>query len=227
MNAFPLLLTIYAGFAHAFEADHLLAVSNIVSRRNNILLSLKDGIFWGLGHTSTILLIGILVLLFRVNISIQYFHYLEALVGLMLVVLGTYRLKKLFPLKKIIIHTHSHEHNASLECKHFHIHRGGSSNHSHSHSLAYGVGLVHGLAGSGALILMVMIQIKEPVNGLFYLLIFGFGSVVGMLAAAGLFSISFSKRIIKAKALQVTLVFISAILCAGYGSYVVYKNLHG
>lgn len=145
----------------------------------------------------------------------------------MLVVLGAYRLKKLFPLKKIIIHTHSHTHADSHDHKHLHIHVGDHLKHSHTHSLAYGLGLVHGLAGSIALIVMVMIQIKEPMNGLFYLLIFGFGSVAGMLAAAGLFSIPFSKRIIKAKALQFTLIFISAILCAGYVSYVIYKNLHG
>lgn len=224
MNAFALLLTIYAGFAHAFEADHLLAVSNIVSRRDNIRLSLKDGIFWGLGHTSTILLIGILVLLFRINISMQYFRYLEAVVGLMLVILGIYRLKKLFPLKKIVIHTHPHEHGDSRH-QHLHVHIGNVSKHSHPHSLAYGVGLVHGLAGSGALILMVMIQIKEPLNGLFYLLIFGFGSVAGMLAAAGLFSIPFSKKIMKAQNLQATLIIISALLCIGYGGLVIYKNL--
>ncbi|MEO8569415.1 MAG: sulfite exporter TauE/SafE family protein [Ginsengibacter sp.] len=225
MNSFPLLLTIYAGFAHAFEADHLLAVSNIVSRRNNIKLSLKDGVFWGLGHTSTILLIGIFVLLFRINISLQYFHYLEALVGLMLIVLGVYRLKKLFRLKKIVIHAHPHDHEDSQHHKHLHVHVGNVSKHSHPHSLAYGVGLVHGLAGSGALIVMVMIQIKEPINGLFYLLIFGFGSVAGMLAAAGLFSISFSKRIMKAQYLQATLIIISALLCVGYGGLVIYKNL--
>ncbi|MEO7523218.1 MAG: hypothetical protein ABIT58_03950 [Ferruginibacter sp.] len=74
MFTFPLLLTIYAGFAHAFEAHHLLAVSNIVSRRNNIKLSLKDGVFWGIGHAATILLIGILLILFKVGISVQYFH---------------------------------------------------------------------------------------------------------------------------------------------------------
>lgn len=224
MNAFSLLLTIYAGFAHAFEADHLLAVSNIVSRRNNLRLSLKDGIFWGLGHTSTILLIGILVLLFRINISTQYFQYLEALVGFMLVILGIYRLKKLFPVKKIIIHSHPHQHEDSQH-KHLHVHIGNVSKHSHPHSLAYGVGLVHGLAGSGALIVMVMIQIKEPMNGLFYLFIFGFGSIAGMFAAAGLFSIPFSKRIMKAQNLQATLITISAILCMGYGGFVIYKNL--
>ncbi len=225
MNAFPLLLTIYAGFAHAFEADHLLAVSNIVSRRDNIRLSLKDGIFWGLGHTSTILSIGILVLLFRINISTQYFQYLEAIVGFMLVILGIYRLKKIFPQKKIVVHTHLHEHEDSRHHKHLHVHIGNESKHSHPHSLAYGVGLMHGLAGSGALIVMVMIQIKEPIIGLFYLLIFGLGSVIGMLAAAGLFSIPFSKRIMKAQNLQATLIIISALLCVGYGGVVMYKNL--
>ncbi len=224
MNAFPLLLTIYAGFAHAFEADHLLAVSNIVSRRNSIRLSLKDGIYWGLGHTSTILLIGILVLLFRVNISAQYFHYLEAIVGIMLIVLGLYRLKKLLPVKKIIIHTHPHEHDEGGEHQHLHVHIGSPSKHSHQHSLAYGVGLVHGLAGSGALIVMVMIQIKEPMNGLLYLLIFGIGSIGGMLIAAGLFSIPFSKKMMKARALQSSLIIISALLCLIYGSLVVYNN---
>ena len=96
MFSFPLLLTIYAGFTHAFEADHLLAVSNIVSQRNNIRLSLKDGIFWGLGHASTIFFIGILMILFKASISEQYFHYFEAMVGLMLVVLAIYRLAKIF-----------------------------------------------------------------------------------------------------------------------------------
>ncbi len=225
MTAFPLLLTIYAGFAHAFEADHLLAVSNIVSRRNNISLSLKDGIYWGLGHTSTILLIGILVLLFRINMSTQYFHYLEAIVGVMLVALGLYRLKKLLPLKKIVIHTHPHEYEGTNPHQHLHAHIGSAFKHNHEHSLAYGVGLVHGLAGSGALIVMVMMQIREPMNGLLYLLIFGIGSIGGMLIAAGLFSIPFSKKIMKAHGIQTFLIIISASLCLIYGSIVIYNNI--
>ena len=64
-----LFLTIYAGFAHAFEADHLLAVGNIVSQRNNTRLSLKDGIFWGLGHASTIFFIGLLMIVLKAGIS--------------------------------------------------------------------------------------------------------------------------------------------------------------
>ena len=225
MNAFPLLLTVYAGFVHAFEADHLLAVSNIVSRRNNIKMSLKDGIFWGLGHTSTILVIGILVLIFRVNISPANFQYLEALVGVMLVILGIYRLRKLLPGAGFVVHKHGHNHNTDEHHKHLHVHIGDTAKHAHTHSLAYGVGLIHGLAGSGALILIVMFQIKEALSGLIYLVVFGLGSIAGMFFAAGLFSIPFSRRILKAKNLQATLIIISAILCVGYGAFVIYKNV--
>ena len=224
MFSFPLLLTIYAGFTHAFEADHLLAVSNIVSQRNNIRLSLKDGIFWGLGHASTIFIIGILMILFKASISPQYFQYFEATVGLMLVVLAIYRLVKFFRSKKIVIHAHSHEH-AGDEHKHLHVHIGKEHKHQHTHSLAYGVGLIHGLAGSGALVVIVMSQMKGPVDGLIYLLIFGAGCIVGMLLAAGLFGIPFSKKIMQAKTIQSYLIIASSILCLLYGGKVIYENL--
>lgn len=202
----PLLITLYAGFTHAFETDHLLAVGNMVTRRNSIKLSLKDGMYWGLGHTTTILLIGLLALIFRVNLPETYFRYFEATVGLMLVALGIYRLWLFFKNKKGRIHDHLHP-------------------HSHPHKLAYGVGLVHGLAGSGALVLLVMAQINEPFGGMLYLLLFGLGSVVGMLLAAGLFSFPFSKKIIGLRVLQIILAVASGLLCILYGAWVMGKNL--
>ncbi len=224
MFTFPLLLTIYAGFTHAFEADHLLAVSNIVSQRNNIRLSLKDGIFWGLGHTSTIFIIGILMILFKAGISENYFRYFEAIVGLMLIALAVYRLTKFFRHKKIVIHAHTHEHTGE-EHKHLHVHIGKVEKHQHTHSLAYGVGMVHGLAGSGALIIVVMAQMKGPIDGLTYLLIFGIGCIAGMMMAAGFFSIPFSKKIMQARNLQSFLIIVSSTLCLLYGTKVIYENL--
>ena len=224
MFTFPLLLTIYAGFAHAFEADHLLAVSNIVSQRNNIKLSLKDGIFWGLGHASTIFFIGMLMIIFKAGISVNYFHYFEAVIGLMLITLAVYRLIKFFSTKKIIIHTHPHVHSGEHH-QHLHVHIDAAQKHIHPHSLAYGVGLVHGLAGSGALIVIVMSQMKGPVDGLTYLLIFGIGCIAGMVLASGLFSIPFSKKIMKAQALQTFLIIVSSVLCLLYGGKVIYENL--
>ena len=224
MFTFPLLLTIYAGFIHAFEADHLLAVSNIVSQRNNVRLSLKDGIFWGLGHTSTIFFVGILMIVFKAGISDQYFRYFESLVGVMLIALAIYRMVVFFREKKVVIHAHPHQHGGEQH-KHLHVHVGNKQEHQHTHSLAYGVGLVHGLAGSGALILIAMSQMKSPADGLIYLIIFGLGCIVGMLVAAGLFSIPFSKKIIQAQVLQSTLIIITCLLCFLYGGKVIYDNL--
>ncbi len=224
MFTFPLLLTIYAGFIHAFEADHLLAVSNIVSQRNNVRLSLKDGIFWGLGHTSTIFFVGVLMIVFKAGISDQYFRYFESLVGVMLIALAVYRMVVFFREKKVLIHAHPHQHGGEQH-QHLHVHVGNKQVHQHKHSLAYGVGLVHGLAGSGALILIAMSQMKSPADGLIYLVIFGLGCIVGMLVAAGLFSIPFSKKIIQAQVLQSSLIIITCLLCFLYGGKVIYDNL--
>lgn len=224
MFTFPLLLTIYAGFIHAFEADHLLAVSNIVSQRDNVKLSLKDGIFWGLGHTSTIFFVGVLMIVFKAGISDQYFRYFESLVGVMLIALAIYRMVIFFRTKKVVIHAHPHQH-AGEQHKHLHVHVGNKQVHQHKHSLAYGVGLVHGLAGSGALILIAMSQMKSPADGLIYLIIFGAGCIVGMLVAAGLFSIPFSKKLIQAQMLQSVLIIVTCLLCFLYGGKVIYENL--
>ncbi len=202
--AFPLLFAAVVGFTHAFEADHLLAVSNIVTKRNRLLLAIKDGMYWGLGHTSTIFIIGLLMIVGKMAISEHAFSYFEAAVGFMLIVLGLARLLKIFRSKK------SHEH----------LH-----DHSEDHRLAYGVGLVHGLAGSGTLIVLVMTQLETTLSAMTYLLIFGLGSVVGMLLASGVFSLPFSKRLTSNYTLQIALTLLSSVLCIGFGAKVIFENL--
>jgi len=245
MFTFPLLLTIYAGFTHAFETDHLLAVSNIVSRRDHVWLSMKDGAFWGLGHSSTIFAIGILMIVFKVGIAEHSFHYFEAGVGVMLIALAIYRIIKFFSGKKIIVHKHGHTHlpgtqpqgklQLATEHQHLHVHFGPKStfihshvhthSHGHSHKLAYGVGLIHGLAGSGALVVLVMAEIKKPLDGLIYLLVFSAGCVGGMLVAAGLFSVPFSKKLMQAPVLQSFLIMATCVLSLVYGGKVIYDNM--
>lgn len=202
----PLLFAAVVGFQHAFEADHLVAVSSIVSKRNNTFLAVKDGIFWGLGHTSTILLIGLLILVGKIVMPEQVFSYLEACVGVMLVVLGFYRLFKFFKYRN----------------NHIHLIDEGKNHH-----LAYSVGMIHGLAGSGAMILLVMTEIKETFDSILYLLIFGFGSIVGMLIAAGFFSLPFSKRFANNELIQSILILTSATLCIILGFFVIYENIYG
>ncbi|MDR0845021.1 MAG: hypothetical protein LBN71_07350 [Tannerella sp.] len=216
-----LLYALYEGLLHAFEADHILAVTNIVSQRNNVFPALKDGVFWGLGHTSTIFLIGVIMILFKVNIPDSSFSYFEAAVGLMLIVVASYRFCIFLKDEQISLHTHRHEHAGANAQPHIHVHLKGKN----LHKTSYGIGIVHGLAGSGALVVLVMTQIETIGSSLLYLLIFGIGSIIGMTLVAGVFSIPFSKKLIHSKGLRTTLVLLSSTLCFAYGCYVIYENL--
>ncbi len=213
--SFPLLFAAVVGFGHAFEADHLVAVGNIVTRRDKLGLAVKDGIFWGLGHTSTIFLIGLVMVIGRATFLDGYFAYFEAAVGLMLISLGIYRL---YQLRRAAVpsakagYGKNHKHYATL------------ADPEDNHHLAYGVGLVHGLAGSGAMVLLVMTEIQSSFNSMVYLLIFGVGSIAGMFVAAGIFSMPFSKRITNEN-IQLGLALLSSILCIGYGAYLIAENL--
>ncbi|MDE3213236.1 MAG: urease accessory protein, partial [Bacteroidota bacterium] len=93
------------------------------------------------------------------------------------------------------------------------------------HLLAFGVGLIHGLAGSGALVLVSMAQIRSPFQGLIYLLIFGLGCVAGMAVAAGFLSVPYSRKIVSSQSLHKSLVFLTSILCVGYGFKLIWTNL--
>ena len=231
------IITAYAGLEHAFEADHLLAVNSLVTNRTNFKESVKDGIFWGIGHTVTIFVVAVLMIGFKVNVSEHIFSYLEATVGLMLVILGVYRLSKLFK-KNTHSHNYSHSHTLSNldSVSHLHSHTYthshivSTSNHTHPNKLngfsaAFGVGLVHGLAGSGALVVLVLSQMKTTLEGLSYILIFGIGSIIGMFIASGLFSLPYGKSILKSQKLQIGLIIVSSLLCVFYGGHVIYKNL--
>jgi cytochrome c biogenesis protein CcdA len=218
--AILLLYALYEGLIHAFEADHVLAVTNIVSQREKVFPALKDGVFWGLGHTSTIFLIGIIMILFKINIPDSSFSYFEAAVGLMLILVASYRLF-LFFRDEITVHKHSHEHAGTNQHTHLHVHPTGTN----LHKTSYGIGLVHGLAGSGALVVLVMTQIESMAGSILYLVIFGLGSIVGMTLVAGVFSIPFSKKLINSKILRMILVIVSSVLCLAYGCYVMYQNL--
>jgi ABC-type nickel/cobalt efflux system permease component RcnA len=216
-----LLYALYEGLLHAFEADHILAVTNIVSQRNKIFHALKDGVFWGLGHTSTIFLIGIIMILCKVGIPDSSFSYFEAGVGLMLILVASYRLYLFARDEQIVIHKHRHEHKGANKQSHIHLHKKGES----LHKTSYGIGIVHGLAGSGALVVLVMTQIETVWGSLLYLLIFGIGSIVGMTLVAGIFSIPFSRKLAGSKTLGISLVLLSSVLCFAYGCYVIYENL--
>ena len=168
------------GLYHAREADHLAAVYAIVSERKNILAASIVGGFWGLGHTISLFIVGALVVFLKIQISESTEGILEGVVGIMLVLLGLNAIRKIFTAEKI--HGHTHEHDGH-EHSHLHVHSDSSAERSHHRFAPRSVlvGMIHGLAGSAALMLLVLPTIPSPAVALLYIAIFGIGSIAGMM----------------------------------------------
>lgn len=217
LQILPYLLAVSVGFRHAFETDHLVAVSNIVSKRNSPLLAMKDGVFWGLGHTSSILIVGLLMLSLRWAIPDNYFQMMEGGVGMMIIFLGIFRLWQYFAQSP---HTHIHLHGKKAHV-HLHMH---DQPHQHLHKLSYGIGIIHGLAGSGVLIVAAMAAMKTPGSSLLFLVIFSVGCIAGMLVASGVLGLPFSKKLQTFRKIQMGLVVFSCLLCLLVGSRIMMEN---
>ena len=169
---FTFLFGIFLGFKHALEADHLTAVMTLVTEHKNSFRAALIGTFWGIGHTTTLFMVGLAVLILKINIPLRLGLGLESLVGIMLVILGIRAL-----LKTEELHEHAHEHGVS---EHSHIHS--DHRHHHQHKRSFLIGAVHGLAGSGALMVLVLSTFRSVAQGVIYILLFGMGSIVGMTA---------------------------------------------
>ena len=187
-----LALGFVLGLKHAVDADHLAAVSTIASERRSLFRSSLVGALWGLGHTLALMVAGIAVIVLHFQISQRTTQALEFCVGLMLVILGANTLRKLA--RGGYVHVHVHEHGGHRHA-HPHVHEGAHQEEPHSHhGLRFGVrplfiGIVHGLAGSAALMLVVLTTISSPVVGLLYIVVFGIGSIGGMMVMSTLFAL--------------------------------------
>jgi ABC-type nickel/cobalt efflux system permease component RcnA len=171
------------GVEHSFEPDHVVAVSTIVAQSKAITKSLLTGWLWGLGHTTVLLIAGILVLLFRVQFPPGISSSFELIVGVMLVILGIWTLSKL---KRGKFHFHVHTHDSKTHA-HVHSHAEGPS-HEHAH-LPFSVGIVHGLAGSGALVILAMSTMTGVIEGVFFMVFFGAGLIFAMSLIASALSV--------------------------------------
>jgi len=187
------------GLKHATEVDHVVAVSTIVSRHRSLWRSGLVGAMWGAGHTAALLITGAIVLSLRVAIPERVGNWLEFGVALMIIGLGAAALWRALA-KRADVHVHEHSHDG-VSHVHIHFHENETRHHAsktHSHAIsAIGlkpvlIGTVHGLAGSAALTLLVLTQIDSAWVGFFYLLIFGAGSIVGMILMSGLIGLPFA-----------------------------------
>jgi ABC-type nickel/cobalt efflux system permease component RcnA len=187
------------GLKHATEVDHVVAVSTIASQQRNVLRSALVGALWGAGHTVSLLIVGVLVLSLRVAIPEVVSNWLEFGVALMIIGLGATALWRSLR-KRTDVHIHEHSHDG-LSHVHIHFHEVKTRHHAgqkHSHAVSVIgikpvlIGMVHGLAGSGALTLLILTQINSAWVGVIYLAIFGLGSIVGMLFMSAVIGLPFA-----------------------------------
>jgi sulfite exporter TauE/SafE len=212
------------GLQHATEADHLAAVSTIVSEKKNLLTASIVGGLWGIGHTISLFAVGVLVIFLKLQISESVEAKLEACVGAMLVLLGLNALRKLLTSSKI--HVHSHEHDGH-EHIHIHSHNKEQATGTH-HRLSFRsvvIGMVHGLAGSAALMLLVVPTIKSETVALLYILIFGIGSIGGMMAMSFLIGLPFHLTANRFDILNRGIRLIAGIFSLGLGASIIYEKL--
>ncbi len=186
MSITLLLLGFLIGMRHAVEADHVAAVASLATRSEGLRESLRQGAAWGLGHTLTLFLFGSLVLVLDLAMPETLALGLEFAVGLMLIALGC---DVLWRLARERIHFHTHRHDDGAVHFHAHSHAGepghDPARHAHRHPSGFPtravlVGLMHGMAGSAALIVLTLQTVRSPLAGLAYIALFGLGSIVGM-----------------------------------------------
>jgi len=213
---------------HALEADHLAAVAAISTKDHSLRASIKHGVIWGVGHTSTLFLFGAIVIFMNTGISQQVADRLELVVGIMLLVLGFDVLRRIV---KERIHYHSHRHSDSEMHCHAHSHRGekehSQTSHQHGHEKfpykTLFIGFMHGLAGSAALILLTLDTIKSVSLSMIYILLFGIGSIVGMAVLSIVISIPL-RASSKLTWLHNGLQFSIGLLTVGLGTSIIYQS---
>jgi len=236
------------GMRHATDPDHVVAVTTIVSGQRNVRGAALVGAAWGLGHTLTILLVGSCIILFKWVIPPRLGLAMEMAVAIMLIVLGvanltgTLRWIRRQRATQVPVHVHSHAHSHG---DYIHTHPHGHAPDAHPHTddatplakidrrlsrvASYRlvrplvVGIVHGLAGSAAVALLVLAAIKTPLWSVAYLLIFGIGTIAGMMLITAAISVPFVLGGSQLARLQRSLRLASGLISLAFGLVVAYQ----
>ena len=226
---FPIWSTLALGFVlglrHALDADHLAAVSTFISEERNVLRSTLVGVSWGMGHTASLLVFGLAVAAFRLALTPRLSQFLEFLVGLMLIFLGGNVLFRLA--RGGALHAHRHEHDG-VEHTHLHVHLG-KVEHQHQHrTLRLGgrpfvVGVVHGLAGTAALMMLVVGALPSLLLAAGYILIFGVGSIGGMAVMSLLMSVPLVLAIERLQLMERLIRLAAGLFSLGFGGYLAWE----
>lgn len=223
-----LLLGLITGLRHSMEADHVAAVSTIVATgKSKLSRAPLLGLLWGVGHTATLFVAGLIVLLLAISIPERISGTLEFGVGMMLVFLGATTLTGFNVgkfLRGMIRRSNTHAH------VHVHVHKDTGVVHSHDHDhhqdhrhghKSMIVGMIHGMAGSGALMLVVLSTINSVPLGLAYIAIFGAGSIASMAAMSALIGLPFAKA--RHPKFSLVLRYVAAVITLAIGAGLMYE----
>ncbi len=216
------------GLKHAVEADHLAAVSAIASERKSILSASLVGGLWGVGHTISLLAAGVVVIMLRIEISEKTALGLEFCVGLMLVGLGINALRKLWRGGRL--HFHEHRHGGRT---HVHPHIHGEESEAAEAETHHGlrlssarplaIGMIHGLAGSAALMLLVLSSISSPLTAFAYIAVFGIGSIGGMMVMSALIGLPLQLTATRFSRANLAVRALAGLFSLGFGLFMVYE----
>ena len=191
-----LLLGVLIGMQHAMEADHVAAVASIAADQDLFRRAVAHGAVWGFGHTLTLMAVTGTAINIDASLDAALTEWFEGAVGVMLIGLG---LQVFYRLWHERVHFHIHRHDDGVAHIHAHSHKGEPSQHNasvhdpdHPRSLPVRtllIGVMHGLAGSGTLLILTASTVSEPITGLAYVMLFGLGSVSGMAALSAVIAI--------------------------------------
>ena len=237
------LLGFFLGMRHATDPDHVIAVTTIVARQRRVGAAALIGVLWGIGHTLTMVAVGGAIIVFGVVIPPRLGLTMELSVALMLILLGLLNVAGIMRWITAIatpVHVHPHRHG---DYAHSHAHGQTPAAHGHGEDdtpiarldrrlgglglyqmlRPLVVGVVHGLAGSAAVALLVLATIPDPWWGIAYLVVFGAGTIAGMMLITAATALPFTYTVSRFAAVNRHLVLASGVASIGFGLFLVYR----
>ena len=240
----------FLGMRHATDPDHVIAVTTIVSNQRNKARAALIGAFWGVGHTVTIFVVGAGIILFNLVIPVRLGLSMELSVAVMLIVLGLMNVAgflRSMPAAPVqngdgekIIHSHPHSHGDYIH-SHSHTHQPEAHPHLpdqtpvawldrvfgrigvYQYLRPFVVGVVHGLAGSAAVALLILTTIRNVHWAIVYLLVFGVGTIAGMMLITASLASAFSLVGKGRQKFSHRLALASGLISLGFGLLVAYQ----
>jgi high-affinity nickel permease len=235
-----IILGLFLGMRHATDPDHVVAVTTIVSRERRVSHAMAVGALWGLGHTATIFIVGSAIILLKITIPPAVGLTMELSVGLMLIFLGVLNLTGLLSRAIEWLARHGYllgAHTHILFGRQFlHAHSGDDSSYVARRLPSWGrklglfhilrpmiVGIVHGLAGSAAVTLLVLATITRPGWTIAYLLVFGVGTIIGMLLITAAVALPFTCTLKRFARINHALATASGLMSVCFGIFLCYQ----